>query len=372
MGKCGSSGFGLYVHIPFCTSKCYYCAFSVSHNGLDLQGEYFKALGAEVRHYLANGPFLLGEGGFDTVYFGGGTPSLVEPSLLGNFLASIPVAIGAEVSVEVNPESARKDLFTSYLDFGVTRVSIGVQSFDDRVLRYFGRNHDSYGAEKAIGLAADTEGLSVGIDLVYGSEAEDDESWESTVSKVSSLAPRVSHVSAYALGIEPRTKLHHLRASSQSEDVLAARYLMADEAFEGCELTNYEVSNWSLPDRHCLHNTNYWNWGDYLGVGLGAHSHFGRLRWWNEPSLKGYIAAVKLNGSGFKGGEELEDSQIATERLMLALRTKNGLSADELRILTSRYENEKLLELFEIEGGRASLRPTGRLLADGVFRALSN
>ena len=372
MGKCGKSGFGLYVHIPFCTTKCSYCAFSVSHNGLGLQGEYFEALAAEVRHYRTNGPFLLGDGGFDTVYFGGGTPSLVEPSLLGNFLASIPVAIGAEVTVEVNPESASKDLFASYVDFGVTRVSIGVQTFDDRVLRYFGRNHDSYGAERAIGLACDTEGLSVGIDLVYGSEAEDDESWRSTISKVASLAPKVSHVSAYALGIEPRTRLHHLRASSQSEDVLAARYLMADEVFEGCGLANYEVSNWSRPDRRCLHNLNYWNWGDYLGVGLGAHSHFGRLRWWNDPSLKGYIAAVKLDGSGFIGGEELEDSQIATERLMLALRTKKGLSEDELKVLTSKYGNEKLLELFEVESGRASLRPTGRLLADGVFRALSS
>ncbi|NNN12211.1 MAG: radical SAM family heme chaperone HemW [Acidimicrobiaceae bacterium] len=371
MGNIDSTGNGLYVHVPFCTKKCSYCAFNVSHNGLHLQGDYFKALGAEVLHYLTNGPFELRGVGFDTVYFGGGTPSLVDPSLIADFLASIPLAGGAEVSIEVNPESARRELFTSYVDSGVTRVSIGVQSFDDKVLCYYGRTHDAAGAERAIELAVETEGLSVGIDLVYGSEVEDDKSWSRTVLKTASLATGISHVSAYALGIEKRTKLHYDKAKSQSEDVLAERYLMADEAFEGCGLQNYEISNWACTDGRCRHNANYWSWGDYLGVGLGAHSHFGRSRWWNDPSLKGYIAAVKTQGTGFLAGEELVDSQVEAERLMLALRIQGGLSEKELKTWVSRTESEELLGLFEIVNGRASLKPRGRLLADGVFRALS-
>ncbi|EQD80291.1 oxygen-independent coproporphyrinogen III oxidase, partial [mine drainage metagenome] len=159
MRNIGSSGFGLYVHVPFCTKKCTYCAFNVSHNGLHLQGDYFKALKAEVLHHLTNGPFEFHGAGFDTVYFGGGTPSLVDPSLIADFLASIPLADDAEVSIEVNPESASRELFTSYVESGVTRVSVGVQSFDDKVLSYYGRTHDSAGAERAIELAAETEGL---------------------------------------------------------------------------------------------------------------------------------------------------------------------------------------------------------------------
>ena len=371
VGNIGSSGFGLYVHVPFCAKKCSYCAFNVSHNGLHLQSDYFKALKAEVLYYLTNGPFELQGAGFDTIYFGGGTPSLVDPLLIADFLASTPLADGAEVSIEVNPESVRKELFASYVDSGITRVSIGVQSFDDKVLQYYGRTHDMAGAERAIELAVRTEGLAVGIDLVYGSDVEDDKSWSKTVSKATSLAKGISHVSAYALGIEQRTKLHYDKAQSQSEDILSERYLLASEAFEGCGLQNYEISNWARPDGRSRHNLNYWMWGDYLGVGLGAHSHFGRSRWWNGPSLKGYLADVQIKGTGFLAGEELTDTQVEAERLMLALRIQGGLSEKELRSWVSRVDGEDLLGLFEVADGRASLKPRGRLVADGVFRALS-
>ncbi len=359
------------MHVPFCTKKCSYCAFDVSHNGLHLQVEYFEALKAELLHYLKDGPFELHGARFDTVYFGGGTPSLVDPSLIADLLASIPLADGAEVSIEVNPESARNELLARYVDSGVTRVSIGVQSFDDGVLCYYGRTHDVAGAYRAIELAVETEGLAVGIDLVYGAAVEDDKSWSRTVSKAASLTSGISHVSAYALGIEKRTKLHFEKAKSQSEDVLAGRYLIANEAFESCGLQNYEISNWAGFNAKCRHNVNYWSWGDYLGIGLGAHSHLGRSRWWNDSSLKGYMAAVEMRGTGFLAGEKLDDPQVEAERLMLALRIQGGLSERELRTWISRSQSEELLGLFEIIDGRASLKPRGRLLADGVFRALS-
>ncbi len=354
---------GLYVHIPYCTSRCSYCAFAVVHNGYAGRHRYFDALKRELEAYLQlqGGEFV----GFETVSFGGGTPSLVEPELIAGLIDAAPLIDEAEISIEVNPESCDPQRLAELAAAGVTRASIGVQSFDDRVLKYFGRSHDAHGAKVAIEAAASSGFESVSIDLVYGAPVESERSWDYTVDELIDLSDLLQHLSAYALQIEPRTKLHWMADPPTEESDLAGRYLRLDERLAEVGLKNYEISNWSRPGAESRHNSTYWNGGGYLGIGMSSHSFDGQTRWWNVANLAGYLACVEGSGQAVAGSERLTNSQIAMERIMLGLRTSGGLDTATVAV-PGRFLDRELEDWFEISGDSARLTARGRLLADAI------
>lgn len=354
---------GLYIHIPYCTSRCSYCAFAVVHNGYAGRHRYFDALKRELDGYLQlqGGEFV----GFETVSFGGGTPSLVEPELIAGLIDAAPLIDEAEISIEVNPESCDPQRLAELVAAGVTRASVGVQSFDDRVLKYFGRSHDAHGAKVAIEAAASSGFDSVSIDLVYGAPVESERSWDYTVDELIDLSDLLQHLSAYALQIEPRTKLHWMADPPTEEADLAGRYLRLDERLAEVGLKNYEISNWSRPGAESRHNSTYWNGGGYLGIGMSSHSFDGQTRWWNVANLAGYLACVEGSGQAVAGSERLTNSQIAMERIMLGLRTSRGLDTATVAV-PGRFLDRELEDWFEISGDSARLTARGRLLADAI------
>ena len=318
---------GLYIHIPFCSALCPYCDFAVVVGRSELHTAYCDALVAEA---AATGSWPAAR----TVFVGGGTPTMVDAGLLAGTLARIREHVAwddaAEVTVEANPDSVTIEGLRTLRAAGVNRVSIGGQSFDDGVLAGLGRTHTADDIACAVDAARAAGIDTINIDLIYGAPGETDGSWRASVR--AAIALDVEHVSSYALTIETGTPfgtaVAHGRLSAPDEDMLADRYELACDLLGDAGFEHYEVSNWAKPNRRCRHNMGYWSQGNYLGLGIGAHSHLRGERWWNTRGLSSYLGTP---GGARAGGESLEPLERAREWLTLRLRLSDGLDVVEAR-----------------------------------------
>ena len=348
--------FGLYVHIPFCTSRCDYCAFATWTGREDSIDAYVDAVVSELEAARK-------EPGWrnpDTVFFGGGTPSLLAPCHFERILnVGVPVP-GAEITIECNPESTDLALLTGLITLGVNRVSLGVQSRKRHVLAGLGRHYEEGSFERALDAIERSGITNYNVDVVVGGAGERTEDVQGTIEELVSVELAPSHVSAYALTVEPGTPLAKDPLRHPDDDDQAERYELVDEILSGAGYRWYEVSNWAKPGRECRHNLSCWLGGDYRGVGCAAHSHLGGERFSNVFSLDRYLQAIGERRSPKAMTERLADEEHDLELLGLLLRTRYGVPCDAL--------SPEVVELGLAEGveGRYVLTRRGRLLANEV------
>jgi len=373
----GARPFGLYLHVPFCASRCGYCDFNTyvgsELGGGGLQDSYADAAISELR--LARQ--VLGDATppVETVFVGGGTPTLLPAADLVRLLdvvrEELGLAPGAEVTTEANPDSVDERYLAELREGGFTRVSFGMQSAVSSVLRVLDRTHTAGRPQQAVREARSAGFEQVSLDLIYGTPGESDADWQASLDAALSAGP--THVSAYALIVEDGTRLGRQVARgvlpAPDDDVLADRYLLAQHALKG--LGWYEVSNWGEP---CRHNLGYWRGDDWWGVGPGAHSHVGGVRWWNVKHPAAYAERTAAGRSPGAGREVLSDEDRRVERVLLEVRLREGLPLSVLRPAgleaSRRHVAEGLLEVGPHGEGRAVLTLRGRLLADAVVRDL--
>jgi putative oxygen-independent coproporphyrinogen III oxidase len=323
---------GLYVHIPFCLTRCGYCDFN-TYAGLDhLKGGYVEALEQEASLRASEWDAVE----FASVFFGGGTPttlpSIAIGGLLDVFRDHFGLADRAEVTVESNPDTVDVASLSALGSAGVNRLSIGVQSFDPTVLAALERLHSAESARRAFATAREAGFDDVNVDLIFGANGETPPSWGRTLEEVVALAPE--HVSAYALTIEPATALGRKVAAgivpAPDPDLQADLYEIACQALGAAGFEHYEVSNWARPGHRSVHNEGYWEGRPYLGLGAGAHSYRDRHRWWNVRPPQEYLRLVSEGRPPIGGDEWLSDEERRLERLLLGLRRTDGVPAAEL------------------------------------------
>jgi putative oxygen-independent coproporphyrinogen III oxidase len=369
--------FGVYVHVPFCSSRCHYCDF-VTYTGMEgLRRPYAAALLAEADLAVAGlGP---APPTVTSVFVGGGTPTLLPVGDLARVLdrlrALLPHAPGAEVTVEANPETVDRAVADGLAAAGVTRVSMGAQSFDDRVLAALGRTHGAARVGEALAALRAAGVAAVNLDLIFGCPGEDDASWAATLATAVGLGPE--HLSAYALGIEPATRFGRLvaagRMTAPDDDLLADRYEAACAALAAAGYAHYEVSNWArepaagpwLPAHASRHNLTYWRRGRYLGLGAGAHEFDGATRSWNVAGVPAYLQAVRAARRPTAGRERLGAAEARFEALALRLWTADGLDPTEARALGVDPVGAPAAELRD--AGLLASGPRVRLTERGMF-----
>jgi oxygen-independent coproporphyrinogen-3 oxidase len=344
--------FGVYVHIPFCSRRCDYCAFATWTDRHHLTSAYLDALRADIERAVAAGMPTA-----TSVFVGGGTPSMVPGDALAGVIAAVPRVDDAEITVECNPDNVTVELLANYRAAGANRVSIGVQSMSPHVLAALGREHDQNSVHVAVDAARHVGLASINIDLIYGAATEHLDDWQATIERALDLGP--DHVSAYALTVEAGTPLATQPDRHPDDDDQADKYELADELLAAAGLANYEVSNWSRPGHESRHNRVYWHQHDYRGFGCAAHSHRAGRRWWNVRTPDRYIELVRAGLSTEAAGEELDDETRRLERLQLQLRTREGVPLDAL-------DGEALPGLVRRHGSRWVLTRAGRLMANEV------
>ena len=354
-----STGFGVYVHIPFCATRCDYCAFATWTDRFGVAEAYVDAVRRDIlRSYDADALPIA-----TSVFFGGGTPSILPAPLLMTLLDAIPRIADAEVSVECNPDTVTPELLATYFEQGVTRLSFGVQSMVPSVLATLGRSHNPDNVRRSVDSARAAGFTSFNLDLIYGAVGESLQEWETTLTEAMKLEP--PHISAYGLTVEPGTPLADDPARHPDDDEQADKYILADEMLGGGGLVNYEISNWARPGHECRHNLLYWQQGDYLGVGSAAHSHRDGRRWWRIRTPERYIEMVDKGLSTEAAGETLDLSTRRFEALELALRTSAGVPADSIN-------TDGLDGLVKSQGKNVVLTRSGRLLANEIAMRLSD
>jgi len=400
----GGRPFGLYVHVPFCATRCGYCDFN-TYTAAELgagpaatsPGSYPDLAIAEIRFarrvLAGDGP---GDGPGDgqgadlpvsTVFFGGGTPTLLPPSALGAILRAIDaefgLAPGAEVTTEANPESVDEASLSELREQGLTRVSFGMQSAVPAVLAVLDRVHRPGRPAQCAAWARAAGFEHVSLDLIYGTPGESDADWRRSLDAAVAAGP--DHVSAYALTVETGTRLAALvrrgELTAPDDDVLADRYLAADEILSAAGYGWYEISNWAAsqssgtgPSR-CAHNMLYWTGGDWWGIGPGAHSHVGGTRWWNVRHPAAYGARMAAGTSPGQAREVLSAAERQLERVMLLIRLADGCPAAVLgpagQANAAQVVADGLADAGALARGRIVLTRRGRLLADAVTQKLT-
>ena len=376
--------FGVYLHVPFCRVRCGYCDFNTYTAG-ELRGARQDAYADEVIREIALSRRVLADRGplrpASTVFFGGGTPTLLPAGDLGRMLAGVRDAFGlapdAEVTVEANPDTVTAPMAAELAAAGVTRMSIGMQSAVPHVLAALDRTHDPAGVATAVA-AARSAGLDVSVDLIYGAPGESLEDWRASVETAVALAP--DHVSAYALIVEEGTKLaRQIRRGEVPEpddDLQADMYELVDETLAAAGFDWYEVSNWArTPAQRSRHNLAYWRGTDWWGYGPGAHSHVGGLRWWNVKHPAAYAQRLAAAQSPAAGRERPDAAARRLEDVLLRSRIADGLAVSELtgegRHAVASLIVDGLIDGAAAVRGRVVLTRRGRLLADAVVRALT-
>jgi putative oxygen-independent coproporphyrinogen III oxidase len=382
LGLLAARPFGVYLHVPFCSVRCGYCDFNTyTPTELGPHGAGVGSYPAVALHELRLAARVLDgrQPPAATVFVGGGTPTLLAPHDLAGLLDGVRVELGlapgAEVTTEANPDSVTPGALEALAEAGFTRISLGMQSAVPHVLRTLDRTHDPANVARAVD-AARAAGLQVSLDLIYGTPGESLDDWRTSLE--TALALRPDHVSAYALVVEEGTRLaaqvRRGEVAAPDDDDEATKYELADELLSRAGYDWYEVSNWSRgSDTRCRHNEGYWTDGNWWGIGPGAHSHVGGVRWWNVKHPTAYAARLGEGASPAHGRETLTKEQRHDERVLLAVRVVDGLPLDELgddgRAAVAGLVAEGL-----VDGRAAVTRRTvvltrrGRLLADTVVR----
>lgn len=379
--------FSVYVHVPYCRVRCGYCDFntytSAELGGGASQENYADQASTEIRLAAAH---LRAQGFSDrpaaTVFFGGGTPTILPAADLARMLAAIRetwgIADGAEVTTEANPDTVDAAYARALADAGFTRVSVGMQSAVPHVLATLDRTHNPGNVRGAVD-AVRAAGMDASVDLIYGTPGETMGDWQASVD--AALALDVDHVSAYALGIEPGTKMGAQLARGEipapDPDDHAAKYEYVDDALGQAGLEWYEISNWARPGHESRHNLTYWRGGDWWGVGPGAHSHVDGVRFWNVKHPRTYAVRLATGELPAAARELLSDGDREFERIMLEIRLREGLRlAPGPELLRQRAVLRELVAEGLAEPGAAAsdvvvLTRTGRLLADAVTHRLA-
>ena len=360
----------VYVHAPFCARRCCYCDFAVEVDRSPAGSRWLAAIGAELDALRASGEAPLAAP-LETLYVGGGTPSLLEP----RFIAGLAGMIGPrrlanpalEWTVEANPESFGEEVARVWAAGGVNRISFGVQSFDPGALRWMGRLHSPADARAAVERARVAGVANLSVDLIFGLPDNVPRSWEKDVARALDL--EVPHISLYGLTVEKGTPLHRAvgqgRAPMPAGERYREEYLYAAETLAQAGYRHYEVSNFALPGFASRHNRACWEGAPYLGLGNGAHSYHGGRRWWNERDWDVYVEGIMRSGRARAGNEVPSAEQSRLEALWLALRTADGLKEEQLEPVA-----RPVLRRWEAAGwalrsaGRTRLTPRGWLLLD--------
>ena len=384
LGTLPGRPFGVYVHVPFCRVRCGYCDFN-TYTASELGPEAGAGISTYAEAALAEldlAQAVLGAEAprVETVFVGGGTPTLLPPDDLVHVLDGIRarwgLAPGAEVTTEANPDSVGPDDLRRLADGGFTRVSLGMQSVVPHVLRTLDRTHEPASVARAVEAARDA-GLQVSLDLIYGTPGESLADWERSLSEVTALAP--DHVSAYALIVEEGTRLaaqvRRGEVPAPEDDDEADKYELADAALAAAGYTWYEVSNWSTSAATaCRHNVGYWQNATWWGVGPGAHSHVGGVRWWNVKHPRAYADRLARGVSPAAARETLTDVQRHDEHVLLGVRLAEGMPFERLepggRRAVSGLVADGLVDDAAARQDRVVLTLRGRLLADTVVRRL--
>ena len=376
--------FGIYVHVPFCATRCGYCDFN-TYTAVELgsgasRDSYAGLAMAEVR--LARQVLGPAAPAVSTVFFGGGTPTLLPPGDLGDILAAIDaefgLAAGAEVTTEANPESVDERGMAQLRETGFTRISLGMQSAAEHVLAVLDRTHSPGRAEQCVAWGRAAGFAHVSLDLIYGTPGERAQDWERSVRSAIGAGP--DHISAYALTVEDGTRLaarvRRGELAPPDDDEMADRYLAADEFLTSAGMRWYEISNWAAgPGSACEHNLLYWSGGNWWGIGPGAHSHVGGTRWWNVRHPAAYARRIAAGASPGQAREVLTGTERRTERIMLETRLASGCPLTALsgagRRAAAAAVADGLAEPGAFTAGRVVLTPAGRLLADAVIRGMT-
>jgi putative oxygen-independent coproporphyrinogen III oxidase len=383
--RLGDAPFGIYVHVPFCVTRCGYCDFNTytaPELGSGASRESYASLAIGELRQAAK--VLAGRAGpVQTVFFGGGTPTLLPAADLIAMLAAIDSEFGlaadAEVTTEANPETVDERLLADLRSGGFTRISLGMQSAVPHVLTVLDRVHSPGRPEQCVAWARAAGFPQVSLDLIYGTPGETDADWRTSLDRALAAGP--DHISAYSLIIEEGTRLAaRIRRGdlpAPDDDVLADRYLIADERLAAAGLHWYEVSNWAADAQvQCRHNQLYWSGGDWWGVGPGAHSHIAGTRWWNVRHPAAYAERINANVSPGQAREILTDAEQVTERIMLMTRLASGCPVSQLsragQAAATEAVADGLASQDAFRGGVVRLTRPGRLLADAVIRAITS
>jgi len=374
-----------YIHIPYCVKRCGYCDFNtytpselkiteglaqISNSYIDLLLMEIKAAKSQVSQ-SANVP---------SIFFGGGTPSLMQPDDIGRVISTIKseftLQSDAEITMECNPDTVTKESLAAFRAVGVNRVSFGMQSAVKHVLATLDRTHNPENLLQATTWAKEVGFSEISVDLIYGTPGESLSDWQTSIDAALTLP--ITHISAYALIIEEGTKLaaqiKRGEVAQVDDDLTAEKYLVADKAFTAAGFEWYELSNWAKSGSLSKHNLAYWSGDNWWGAGPGAHSHLNGKRFWNVKHPNLYKERVLANQSPVADSEALDELQIESERLMLSLRLPSGLdkqSLNELQLAElSSYVESGHLDQANWNQGRATLTLDGRLIADRILRQI--
>ncbi len=380
-GVCaGKRPFALYIHIPFCARRCGYCDFNtytIAELGGDesIEKRYVDALIKEIT--LARS--IVGDQQVTTIFFGGGTPTLLPPSEIARILDAVQrqfrLSDDVEITTEANSDSVNAGSLRELRTAGINRISFGVQSTTPHVLKTLDRTHNPAQVPIVVQAARDAGFTHISVDLIYGTPGETVVEWEESVRSLLTLP--IDHISAYSLIVEEGTKLGaQVRRgvlAMPDEDLNADKYIVADDLFTAAGFAWYEVSNWAKPGGACKHNEMYWKNNDWWGLGAGAHSHIDGVRWWNKKLPAAYIKELQNGSSPALAREILTDEERSFEELMLGIRTREGLS---LSVVAHGAAAAALadgnLDVEQYEMGRVVLTRSGRLIADALLRAFSD
>ena len=380
-----------YVHIPYCVKRCGYCDFN-TYTPTDLLSQSSTNNDSASVQTVANGYIDLviqeielarrtvGKASVPTIFFGGGTPTLLPARDLLRIVDAISGRFSlerrCEITVEANPDSVTKESLATLRAGGINRISFGMQSAVPHVLKVLDRTHRSENLVSATQWAKEVGFDHISVDLIYGSPGESLNDWQ--VSIDAALALPIDHISAYALIVEQGTKLARQVNSGEitmpDDDETAEKYRMADDSFSQAGFTWYELSNWARPGGECRHNIAYWQNSEWWGLGPGAHSHIENSRWWNVKHPNTYRAKITANETPIQEREELSLDNQRTENLMLAIRMKAGIAlknlSEEQCVAAEKYVGSEHLDLEKWERGALVLTQSGRLIADRIVREL--
>lgn len=365
---------GIYIHIPFCRKACTYCNFHFSTNH-QLITQVIDSIGKEIS---LQGKYLSAP--IETIYLGGGTPSLLNQSqletLFNKVRSNFTVLPNAEVTLEANPDDIDEAQLNGWVELGINRLSIGIQSFRDKDLQWMGRAHNANQALNCIKLAQQAGIENISIDLIYGIPGLSDADWSKNIDYA--ISSGVTHLSCYALTVEPKTALAHKINQQSIPDVDAAHqanhFQILQEKIDAAGFEQYEISNFSLPGKRSKHNSNYWSGKHYLGLGPSAHSFNGLSRQWNISNNALYIQSLSKGIIPFEL-ENLTLTQQINEYIMTALRTIEGIQANKINAIAGKLIFDELLldalpyikeGLINLQNDRICLSPNGKFMADGI------
>lgn len=374
-----------YIHIPYCVKRCGYCDFNTYtpaelkiSTGLEqISNSYIDLLLQEIDLVREQ---IVGEITVPSIFFGGGTPSLMQPNDIGRVISKIKtefdLPLNSEITLECNPDTVTKDSLENFKKVGINRVSFGMQSAVPHVLATLDRTHKPENLAQATTWANEVGMSEISVDLIYGTPGESITDWQTSID--SALALPITHISAYALIIEEGTKLaaqiKRGEVPEVDDDLVADKYLIADKAFKEAGFEWYELSNWSKPGSESKHNMAYWNGDNWWGAGPGAHSHLDGKRFWNVKHPNLYKERIQNKQSAVADSEVLKKDQIESERLMLLLRLPSGIEKQTLNQIQlselSEFVESGHLDRANWNQGRASLTLNGRLIADRILRKI--